>query len=138
MFSTQELEKYIVEKVSCRIENVNWENIFFQRIAPGSPEGIYIFSVNGEYHVSFAEKGKIKENLITTYAEEVLWQVVKCLSFSISFKYAVENREDGKDFRRMLFKKDLEVFFEFGENFGKRRKAEIEKILKENPYADTF
>lgn len=66
----------------------------------------------------------------------MLWNVVEIFSFDIAMEYAMNNREKGKDFRRALFKKELEIYSLFGEQFEKRKKNELDEILKRNPYND--
>lgn len=66
----------------------------------------------------------------------MLWNVVEIFSFDIAMEYAMNNREKGKDFRRALFKKELEIYSIFGEQFEKRKKNELDEILKRNPYND--
>lgn len=51
-------------------------------------------------------------------------------------KYHILFTEKEKDFRRALFKKELELCSLFGETFEKKKKKELEEILKRNPYND--
>jgi len=51
-------------------------------------------------------------------------------------KYAMNNQEKGKDFRRPLFEKEKKIFALFGEDFLKRKDEEINEILEKNPYND--
>ena len=52
-------------------------------------------------------------------------------------EYATSNRKNGKDFRRALFSKEIELFSLFGEDFKVRKTEEIEKILLKNPDSDS-
>lgn len=137
MLSEIELEKYIKKEILDRLGKVNWEGINFKKGKPNSIEGTYIFVQNNEYHVLYTEKGKVKEDRVTSEKEEVLWCVIDIISFDIAMGYAMNNREEGRDFRRVLFEKEKEIYSLFGEKFEKKKRLEIEEILKKNPYNDT-
>lgn len=136
MLSTDELKKYVCNEIQTRLEDVTFDNLFFTEGTDNSVEGTYIFSRNNEYHILFAEKGKIRSDIVTYEKREVLWNAVEIISNNIIMQYAICNREKGKDFRRALFKKEVEIFSLFGEDFRKRKIDEIEEILKKNPYND--
>lgn len=61
---------------------------------------------------------------------------INYISIRITSQYAKHNREPRKDFRRALFKKEIEIIALFGEDFKKRKTEEIEEILKSYPYVD--
>ena len=126
MLSTIELEQYIKREILNKLKNVNWEKINFKEGSDNSIEGTYIFCKNEKYHILFTEKGKVREDKTTLEKEEVLWNVVEIFSFDIAMEYAMNNREKGKDFRRALFKKELEIYSLFGEAFEKKKKKELE------------
>lgn len=95
-----------------------------------SIEGTYIFNQNNEYHILYTEKGKVKEDRVTSEKEEVLWCIVEIISFDIAMEYAIKNKKEGRAFRRALFKKEIEIYSLFGEKFEKKKRPEIEEILK--------
>lgn len=135
MFTTVELEKYLKDIIFKKLPNINWEKINFKEGCNNSPEGIYVFSKENNYHFLFAEKGKIREDKIFENREELLWHVLDMFVFDLAIEYAMLYRGNG-DFRRTLFKKEIELCSLFGEEFKKRKIKEIEDILKENPYVD--
>ncbi len=136
MLSTIELEKYIKKEISDRLGKVNWREINFKEGNENSIEGTYIFVQNREYHILYTEKGKVREDRVTSEKEEVLWAVMDIISFDIAMEHAIKNKEGGRDFRRELFKKEIEIFALFGIKFEKKKRQEIEEILKKNPYND--
>lgn len=138
MLSTIELEKYVKKEILDRLGEVNWKDINFKEGNKNSIEGTYIFNHNSEYHILYMEKGKVREDKITSEKEEVLLSIVEIISFDIAMEYAIKNREEGRDFRRELFKKEIEIFSLFGEKFEKKKRSEIEEILKRNPYNDSW
>lgn len=136
MLSTIELEKYIKSEISNRLGEINWRDINFKEGNKSSIEGTYIFNRNNKYHILYTEKGNIKEDRITLEKEEVLLTVIEIISFNIAMEYAIKNKEEGKDFRRVLFKKEIEIYSLFGEKFETKKRKEIDEILKNNPYND--
>lgn len=137
MLSTEELKNYIYREIQPKLGNISYSNLYFEEGTNCSIEGTYIFSKNNKYHILFTEKGKIKSDIVTSDEREVLWNALKTLSIKIITDFAIENREKGKDFRRNLFAKEIEIFSMFGTDFEKRKVKEIEDILKNNPYHDT-
>ena len=136
MYTTIELKRYIINQIENKIGSVDWRKIKFAEGNENSAEGTYIFSRDNVYHILFTEKGKVREDKITTDEKEVIRSVLDIVSFDIAMEFAISNREKNKDFRRKLFEKEVEIYSLFGETFEKSKKREIEEILKENPYKD--
>ena len=136
MYTTIELKRYIINQIENKIGSVDWRKINFAEGNENSAEGTYIFSRDNVYHILFTEKGKVREDKITTDEKEVIRNVLDIVSFDIAMEFAISNREKNKDFRRKLFEKEVEIYSLFGETFEKSKKREIEEILKENPYKD--
>lgn len=134
--SHKELEHYVKREVSEKLGEVDWKRINFSEGFDHSPEGVYVFEKNGEYHFLFTEKGKIREDIDTVVEKEILWNVVGIFAFDMALEYAKKHREEGKDFRRALFRKEIEICALFGETFKQRRIREVEEILREYPYKD--
>ena len=136
MYTTIELKRYIINQIENKIGSVDWRKINFAEGNENSAEGTYIFSRDNVYHILFTEKGKVREDKITTDEKEVIRSVLDIVSFDMAMEFAISNREKNKDFRRKLFEKEVEIYSLFGETFEKSKKREIEEILKENPYKD--
>lgn len=136
MLSTEELKKYVYNEIRINLGDVNYDKLFFKEGRDNSVEGTYIFRKYNEYHILYTEKGQIRSDILTDDKREVLWHAVQVISVEIIMNFAILNREKGKDFRRAFFAKEIEVFSLFGEDFEKRKKEEIEIILKDNPYND--
>ena len=136
MLSTKNLEKYVKNEINSRLADVTYGNVFFKKGTASSVEGTYIFTKNKEYHILYTEKGEVRSDIVTCDEREVLWHALIIISIRITSQYAKHNREPRKDFRRALFKKEIEIFALFGEDFKKRKTEEIEEILKYYPYVD--
>ena len=131
MYTTIELKRYIINQIENKIGSVDWRKINFAEGNENSAEGTYIFSRDNVYHILFTEKGKVREDKITTDEKEVIRSVLDIVSFDIAMEFAISNREKNKDFRRKLFEKEVEIYSLFGETFEKSKKREIEeKVVK--------
>lgn len=136
MISTIELEQYIKKEIVEKIPEVDFSKINFCEGRDDSPEGTYVFTKDSNYHVLYTEKGKVRDDKKILDVEDVLWYVLDVFSFDMAMSYAMKNRVNGRDFRRALFKREIEIYALFGENFKKKKCEEIDEILKNNPYND--
>lgn len=136
MLTTIALEKYIKKEIEDRLGEINWNNIYFDNGYRNSIEGTYIYSKNNGYHIWYVEKGKVREQRITLKKETVLLYVLDIVSFDVAMNHAQKNRKENEDFRRELFKKEIEIYSLFGEKCEKKKQREVEKSLKKNPYND--
>ena len=134
--NTEQLEREIKVQVNKFFPELDWRQISFSEGTDNSPEETYIFSKDDNFHVMFTEKGKIRTHKEYDKVEDVLWDVLEIVLFDVAMDYALKNREQGKDFRRLLFKKEIELYAKFGMEFKNRKVNEINKILVENPYND--
>ncbi len=134
MLSTEELKNYVYGQIQNRLGVISNNNLFFAEGNDNSVEGTYILTKNNEYHILFTEKVKIRSEVVTSKEREVLWNALEIFSTDIIMDFAIKNREEGKDFRRVLFAKEIEIFSLFGRDFEKRKVDEINEILKQNPY----
>lgn len=133
---TKQLEREIKIQVNKFYPELNLKQINFSEGTDDSLEGTYIFFKDNTFHVLFTEKGKIRKHEVYNKIENVLWDVLEIVLFDVAMDYALKNREEGKDFRRPLFKKEIELYAKFGTKFKNKKIAEINKILMENPYND--
>ncbi len=136
MLSTEELKQYVYNEIQDKIGNIACNSLYFKEGTDNSVEGTYIFTKENNYHILFAEKGKIRNDIVTNDKREVLWNALGIFSTNIIMEYAMKNREKGKDFRRALFAKEKELYALYGEDFSERKNKEIEEILERNPYND--
>lgn len=137
MLSTEELKNYIYNETQSRLGNVSCGSLFYVEGTDNSVAGT-LFNKNNQYHILYTEKGKIRSDIVTDDKREVLWNALEVLSADIIINFALSNREKGKDFRRALFAKEIEIFSLFGIDFKERKEKEIRDILIRNPYKDVL
>ena len=136
MLDTKQLEKIIRNKIIMVVPNANLNQINFCVGTDNSPEGTYVYTKNNCYHFLYTEKGQIKEHKELDTLDDVLWNVLDIVIFEIAMDFAMKNRVSGKDFRRILFAKEIELYSKFGKKFLSKKKKEVDEILKKNPYID--
>lgn len=136
MLNTQSLEKEVKNKVNRVFPEMDFSQIKFCQGTDNSLEGTYIFTENDKYQIVFAEKGKIRTHEEFETVEDILWKVLDIILFEIAMDYAIKNRVKGKDFRRLFFAKEIELYKKFGKYFKNKKIIEINEILKENPFND--
>lgn len=143
LLSTKELEVYIKETYLKKLEEntnqkVRLPGIYFCFGNANSEEGTYIFSDLEGYHYLFTEKGHISKHEITREESQIAYFVLEECIFNIALQYATQNRKSGEDFRRNLFKKELDIWKNIDEDGYNMKISEIKHILKENPYDDSI
>ena len=72
--------------------------------------GNYVYEENGlYYYVGVGDRGGIEKKIESKNVDDVLYEIYKGITFSEAMKYSMIHRENGKDFRRILFARQLEI-----------------------------
>lgn len=109
---------------------------FFEGYENSEP-GIYVFYDGICYHwVSVGDRGGIDEKIDSEYIDDIIFKVVWGITSSISTEYARNNKVKGKDWRRTMFPKRLELLKQIDIDYYKKGEEIINNILKNNPYND--
>lgn len=136
MLSTEELRTYILDQINGKISEDFSDYLFFSDVGKNRYEGAYVFSEENLYYIKYVEKWQVRKEITTDNEREVLWHILHEITAHTIIVYASQNREFGKDFRRPLFEKEIEIFSLFGKDFETRKKREIEEILVKHPYIE--
>lgn len=99
----------------------------------GSP---HIECIGGEFHYVVTERGIEHERRKTSDAEELLFWIVSDLTWEMAVEWEVRHRIEGEDFRRQMFRKDIELMSLVSEDWARRKKEKYEKILGQYPFDD--
>lgn len=86
------------------------------------------------YHYVVSERGTEFKRKTTSDVHTLLYWIFKDIIFEMASDYELNHRKPEEDFRRILFKKDLEFFKKLDEQWYVWEKEELDNILKENPY----
>lgn len=116
-----------------------------QRISPVN--GAYTFLIersdNGAPHVEYAggvfhhvvtERGLELERTPYENKDDLLFKMVSDMAFWMAVEYEFKNRNEGQDARRIMFAKWVELMERVSAEWGKKTRAKIAEILKDNPY----
>ena len=98
-------------------------------------EGSSIY-INDKYHYIIMEKGQINQHYESQEIDDILYPLFKDITSTLAQEYEVNNRIEKEDFRRVLWRKQLELLEKLDKKFRKIREKEIKDILKIAPYSD--
>lgn len=141
----QEIEKkmkemfFLIDKGVDEEYRVKNNSLFFQQSNENYLPGTYVYVDEKGYHIDYVgDRGGIVDKKIYTAIEDLFFQLCWEKVTSISIEFASKNREAGKDWRRIIFKKRLELLKILNNNYYEKGKEIINSILSENPYNDTL
>jgi len=118
-----------------KINNIS--NMYFSPVYNDSVPGMYVFSDEKGYHfAAVGDRGGIDEDKISEDIDDIYFTICENLSFDIAMNYARDHREKGKDWRRIIFSKQLAILSQISDNYHNKGKKMISDILKESPYDD--
>ena len=141
MMNMRQLEEIIendLRKIDVSLKDKKIRSVFFLSEPLGfRAPGSYLYIVNDEFHcVSIGDRGAIEAHEVYTNKTECLFRVYWFITTMISIDYASQNRTPGKDWRRIMFQKHLELLKRIGEVYFQKGQIEINKILANAPYSD--
>lgn len=105
----------------------------FVRTDSGAP---HIEFVAGAYHYVVTERGEEYSREACNEIDEILFAIFKHITFSMVVRYEVDNRDESKDSRRMLFDYQLKLLGAISEEWATKRQREFERVLLVNPFND--
>lgn len=82
------------------------------------------------------ERGSELERRTTTSQDDLLYWLASDMVFSLAGHYELNHREPGRDFRRVMFARELELMARLNSAWHDRKEAEIMGILARHPYRD--
>lgn len=140
IMKTEEIEKNILSTINTSVYSdqlrFSLNNIYHFTDKLSAP-GTYIFSDNIRYYqISIGDRGKQSEDKIVNDIEKIYFDVYNNLAFNVALKIADKNKKE--DYRRELFRCQLEILSTIGKVYEEKGREKIEKILKESPYDDTL
>jgi hypothetical protein len=91
---------------------------------------------NGGYRYVYTERGIEYDERITDEPEDILYWLYQDATFAMALVWELNNRITGRDSRRLIFSKQLELLRVIGEKYALRREKEMETILLAHPFND--
>jgi hypothetical protein len=141
MLNTNELRQFI-EKLYVKIENqAKKDNVFTNmddhfNSNNNNESGNYCYSDDKGYHYITYQRGIEVKRVDTNNVDEISYLTLDSDILHMAMEYARINRKDGEDWRRLLFKKELEYWSIIGEPYYSIAEKKVEKIIKESPFVD--
>ena len=90
----------------------------------------------GEYHYIGTDRGVEVMHKVTADKTEMLYWLVRDMTWGMAVGYEFRHRIPGQSFRRLLFAKHLEYMTQVDMAWAERLRQEIEAILAVHPYDD--
>lgn len=81
------------------------------------------------YHWVIVERGREEENQVFEQLEELLYQVVESITFSLASSYELNHRVQGQDSRILLFAKQVELLARLDASWATRCRAKADWYL---------
>lgn len=95
--------------------------------------------VDGEgYHYVVMCRGNLDEHTVTKDLDDLLYIVFKSITFYLAIEYEVKHRQKGKDSRRIIFSKQIELMTQLNPKFKERIELELGEVLKKYPFDDSL
>ena len=82
------------------------------------------------------DKGVVCDCLITNDIQELLYKIFANVTFELSSKYELSHRVKNQDFRRIMFKNQVELLSRLSPKWAERELQEHAEILKRHPFDD--
>lgn len=102
------------------------------------PDGApYIEINNDSIFVVSSERGFELFRELAPSVDEVIYIIIERAISRMALDYEINNRVEGQDFRRIYFKKKIELMSLINDNWAERVLEDVNKILSESPYADS-
>lgn len=88
------------------------------------------------YHFVVVERGQELERHTTHNLDELLYRIFEGVFFSLATQFELAHRVQAQDFRRVLFRHQIELLSKLSPNWAELELRCHEKILKEYPFDD--
>jgi hypothetical protein len=91
---------------------------------------------DGAYHWVVVEPGCELERVVCTSLAALLERVFAAVTFALATRWELRHRKAGQDFRRELFRHQLELLHRLDPAWAAREGARHEAILRRHPFVD--
>ncbi len=88
------------------------------------------------YYFLILEQDTVCDRLITKDIDELLYKIFANVTFNLSVKFETANRNYNQDFRRIIFKHQIELLALLYPLWADRRAREQAQILETSPFND--
>ena len=96
----------------------------------------YIEVHESEYHYVVSERGEECKRQRTKDPDELLYWMVSDITWKMASDWELANREVGKDSRRLLFQRDIDLLEIINVDWADRKRTQYDEVLKSHPFND--
>jgi hypothetical protein len=104
--------------------------------APQHDGSVHVEVTVDAYHYVVTERGTEFERRRTTDPDELLFWLMSDVTFNLASEYELKHRISGRDFRRLLFQKQIDLMGQLNAEWSERKRHEIQRVLAAHPYDD--
>jgi hypothetical protein len=88
------------------------------------------------FHFVIVERGQELRRITTQNMDDLLYHVFEAVTFSLACDFELAHRIQGQDFRRMLFKRQIDLLALLSPAWAERESRDHDRILHEHPFDD--
>ena len=88
------------------------------------------------YHYVVVERGQVLRRDTTTSLDDLLYTVFAGVTFDLACRWEASHRVRGRDFRRVLFQKQVELLATLSPEWARREADAHAEILRGHPFDD--
>ena len=89
-----------------------------------------------EYHYVVSERGEEFKRQRTKDPDELLYWMISNITRKMASDWELANREVGKDSRRLLFQRDIDLLKTINVDWAERKRTQYNEVLKSHPFID--
>jgi hypothetical protein len=90
----------------------------------------------GAYHWVVRERGVELERHSYARLNDLLYKIFESVTSALAGRWELDHRIEGPDFRRLMFKRQLELLDRLNPTWATRGRDRIDEILREHPFVD--
>lgn len=137
MNTLKETIQHDLHKIGVNLEDE--KGIYFSEQLGNHAPGDYFFVNDKGFHcVSIDDRGNIEPEVTYHNAEDLLFVLYWGITADLAIEYARLNQMPGKDWRRIMFAKRLDLLQALGEPYYSKGKHAIDEVLANSPYNDAL
>ncbi len=137
----REIRENVMNDVKNKIESlaeiIEADSSYLPSIETARYDGhAFISEVHGCFHYVVQEGNEEYKRLIFCDTDELLYEVFKGVTFQMATGFELENRNENRDSRRIIFQKQKELLIKLNSNWGDKIEKQQKEFLRQFPYND--
>ena len=88
------------------------------------------------YHWVVVERGMEQQRFTTQDLDDLLYRIFEAITFSLACNYELQNRDELKDCRRLIFKHQIDLLECLSNEWATKEEKDHARILQSHPFDD--